>query len=148
MKVILYRDVPSLGEEDSLVDVSEGYARNYLLPKKLAGPATPAALSSLEKRRVEKEKKMSEKKAEFEELARRLSSLELSIPVDAGEGGKLFGSVTTQDIAVAIQSAAQIDVDKKKIELSEPIKIVGEYSIPLKLFADITAELKVKVIPK
>jgi large subunit ribosomal protein L9 len=148
MKLILYKDVPGLGEEDSLVDVSEGYARNYLLPKKLAGPATPAALASLEKRRAEKEKKTAEKKAEVEAMARQLSSLEISIPADAGEGGKLFGSVTTQDIAVAIQSLAQVDVDKKRIELSEPIKIVGEYDVPVRLFADITARLKVKVIPK
>jgi large subunit ribosomal protein L9 len=148
MKVILYKSVPNLGEADSLVDVSEGYARNYLLPRKLVAPATPAALAALKKRQAENEKKLTEKKAEFEELAKKLSELELSIPTDAGEGGKLFGSVTTQDIAVAIQGAAQVEIDKKKIELSEPIRVVGEYSVPVKLFQDITAQLKVKVTPK
>ncbi|MFC1637478.1 50S ribosomal protein L9 [Candidatus Margulisiibacteriota bacterium] len=148
MKVILYKAVPDLGEEDSLVDVSEGYARNYLLPKKLAATATPAALASLEKRRAANEKKLAEKKAEFEAMAQKLSELELSIATDAGEGGKLFGSVTTQDIAVAIQSAAQVEIDKKRIELAEPIRLVGEYSVPVKLFQDITAQLKVKVTPK
>ncbi len=131
-----------------MVEVSDGYARNYLLPRKLAGPATPAALSVVEGRRAEKEKRLAERKAEFEELAKRLSSLEVSIPADAGEGGKLFGSVTSQDIAEAVQKSAQIDVDKKKIELSEPIKILGEYSVPVKLSQNITADLKIKVVSK
>ena len=148
MKAILYKDVPSLGEEDSLVEVSEGYARNYLFPKKLAGPATPSAVAALEKRKAEREKVLAQKKAELEGLAEKLSALEISIAVDAGEGGKLFGSVTSQDIAEAIQRISQIDINKKKIELVDPIKVVGEYSVPVKLLQDITANLKVKVIPK
>lgn len=148
MKVILYKDVPNLGEEDSVVSVSDGYARNYLLPRKLAGPATSSALAAVEKRRAEKEKRLAEKKAEFEELAKKLSSVLISIPADAGEGGRLFGSVTAQDVATAVQQIAQIEVDKKKIELSEPIKVLGEYSVPIKLFQEITATLKVKVVSK
>ena len=100
---------------------------------------------SFTKRKAEKEKKLAEKRAEHEELAQKLSSLEVSIPVDAGESGKLFGSVTSQDIAAAVQAAAQIDIDKKKIELAEPIKVVGQYSVPVKLFQDVSATLKVKI---
>ncbi len=137
-----------LGEADSLVEVSDGYARNYLFPRKIAVPATSAEVAALEKRRSEKEKKLAEKRSEFEELAKKLSSLEFSIPVDAGEGGKLFGSVTSQDIAAEVQKSANIEIDKKKIELADPIKALGEYSIPVKLFQDVTANLKVKIIPK
>ncbi|KPJ68304.1 hypothetical protein AMJ44_06730 [candidate division WOR-1 bacterium DG_54_3] len=142
MKVILYKNVPNLGE------VSEGYARNYLLPKKLAGPTTPSAVAALEKRKAEKEKKLAEKKAELEEVAQKLSGLEISISVDAGEGGRLFGSVTSQDIAEAAQKISQIDIDKKKIELNDPIKVVGEYSVPVKIYQDISATLKVKIVAK
>ena len=145
MKVVLRKDLSNLGEEDSLIEVSNGYARNYLFPRKLAVPATSAEVSALEKRKAEKEEKLAEKRAEHEELAQKLSSLEVSIPVDAGESGKLFGSVTSQDIAAAVQAAAQIDIDKKKIELAEPIKVVGQYSIPIKLFQDVSATLKVKI---
>lgn len=145
MKIVLRKDLSNLGEEDSLIEVSSGYARNYLFPRKLAVPATPAEVAALEKRRAEREKKLAVKRAEHEELAKKLSSLEVSIPVDAGEGGKLFGSVTSQDIAAAVQTTAQIDIDKKKIELAEPIKVVGQYSVPVKLFQDVSATLKVKV---
>jgi large subunit ribosomal protein L9 len=145
MKVVLRKDLSNLGEEDSLIDVSNGYARNYLFPRKLAVPATPAEVAALEKRKAEREKKLAEKRAEHEELAQKLSSLEVSIPVDAGESGKLFGSVTSQDIAAAVQAAAQIDIDKKKIELAEPIKVIGQYSVPVKLFQDVSATLKVNI---
>jgi large subunit ribosomal protein L9 len=145
MKVVLRKDLSNLGEEDSLIDVSSGYARNYLFPRKLAVPATPAEVAALEKRKAGREKKLAAKRAEHEELAQKLSSLEVSIPVDAGESGKLFGSVTSQDIAVAVQAAAQIDIDKKKIELAEPIKVIGQYSVPVKLFQDVSATLKVNI---
>ncbi|MDD5382680.1 MAG: 50S ribosomal protein L9 [Candidatus Margulisbacteria bacterium] len=148
MKIVLFKDVPDLGEADTLVNVSEGYARNYLLPRKLAGPATPAILAGMEKRHAEKEKQRAEKKAEFEALAGKLSSQEIVIEADAGEGGKLFGSVTAQDIAEALHKACQVEVDKRKVELGDPIKLVGEYTVPVKLFKDITAELKIKVVSK
>jgi large subunit ribosomal protein L9 len=148
MKVILRREEPKLGEEDSLVEVSAGYARNYLFPRRIAVPATPAEVAALEKRNAEKEKVLAAKREEFEALAQKLSSLEVTISADAGEGGKLFGSVTPQDIADEVQRSSQIDVDKKKIELGDPIKVVGEYSVPIKIFKDISASLKVKVVAK
>ncbi|MBU0672927.1 MAG: 50S ribosomal protein L9 [Candidatus Margulisbacteria bacterium] len=148
MKIILKKAVPSVGDEDSLIEVSEGYARNFLFPRKLAGPATPVAVAAWETRRVEREKKSAARKAEQEELANKLSSLELTIGVDAGEGGKLFGSVTSQDIATEVTKVAGIEIDKKKIELSEPLKAIGDYSVSIKLFQDITAKLKVKLVSK
>jgi len=148
MKVILRKDEPKLGEEDSLVEVSAGYARNYLFPRRIAVPATPAETAALEKRKAEKEKILAAKRAEFEELAQKLSSLEITIGADAGEEGKLFGSVTSQDIADEVQRSSQIDVDKKRIDLADPIKVVGEYSVPIRIFKDISASLKVKVIAK
>lgn len=148
MKVILRKEEPKLGEEDSLVEVSAGYARNYLFPRRIAVPATPAEIAALEKRKAEKEKVLAAKRTEFEELAQKLSSLEVTISADAGEGGKLFGSVTSQDIADEVQRISQIDVDKKKIDLADPIKVVGEYSVPIKVFKDISASLKVKVLAK
>ncbi len=148
MKVVLYKAVPDLGEEDSLVEVSEGYARNYLIPRKMAVAATPSALAALEKKKAEKEKKLAEKKAGFEEQARKLSSLKISIVADAGKEGKLFGAVTSQDIANQVQKISELDIDKKKIELVEPIKAVGEYNIPVRIFQDVVATLKIKVEAK
>jgi large subunit ribosomal protein L9 len=145
MKLILYKNVPELGEEDSLVNVSQGYARNFLIPKRLAGPVTPAALEALKKRKAEKEKMLAEKKAQFIEQAEKLSALVVTILVDAGEGGKLFGSVTSQDIAAEVAKIGKIELDKKKVELAEPIKLVGTYDVPVKVFQDIKAKLKVKV---
>lgn len=148
MKVILLKEVPDLGDEDSLVDVSEGYARNYLFPRKLAGQATPAAVAGLEKRRDEREKQLAAKRAELEELAKKIAELEVEIPADTGEGGKLFGSVTTQDVAAGLNKALGIEIDKRKIVLSEPIKLVGEYTVLVKLYREINAHLKIKVVTR
>jgi len=148
MKVILRKDEPKLGEADTLVNVSDGYARNYLFPRKIAVPATAAETAALEKRKEEREKERAKKRAEFEELARKLAALELSIEADVGEEGKLFGSVTSQDIASAVHKTANIEIDKKKIELADPIKIIGEYKVPIKLYRDVSADLRVKVIAK
>lgn len=148
MKVILKKDVSNLGEEDAVVMVSDGYARNYLIPQGWAVAATKACVAAAEKRRAEKAKIMAGKKAEFEETAQKLSLLEIEILADAGEGGKLFGSVTSQDIAAAVKEKAGIEIDKKKIELSDPLKVLGEYAVPVKIFQDISANLRIKVIAR
>lgn len=114
MKVVLRKDVIDLGDEDSVLNVSEGYARNFLFPKKLAVPATSAEIVSVEKRKGTREKKVAEKRAELEKVAQQLSALEISIPAEAGEGGKLFGSVTAPEIVAALKAQAQIDLDKRK----------------------------------
>ena len=148
MKIILRKSVAKIGEEDTITEVSDGYARNYLLPRGLAVVATKKEESSAKSRLAEKEKKIAEKKAEFEELSKKLSALSIEIAVDAGEGGKLFGSVTAQDISLAVLEKAGIDLDKKKIELAEPLKILGEHTVLVKLFQDISANLKIKLTAK
>jgi len=148
MKIVVLKEVPGLGYEDDVADVSEGYARNYLLPRKLAEQATPAALAGVEKRKEDRERKLAEKRTEFSAQAETLAAQEITIGMDAGEEGKLFGSVTPQMIAEAIKAACEIKIDKRKIELTDPIKLVGDYTVTVKLFRDITAKLKVKVSAK
>lgn len=148
MKVVLRKEVIDLGDEDSVVNVSEGYARNFLFPKKLAVPATAAEIDGVEKRRGTREKKLAEKRTDLEKLAQQLAALEISIPAEAGEGGKLFGSVTAPEIVVALKEQAQIEIDKRKLELVDPIRILGDHQVKVKLFQDIVASVKVKVIPK
>jgi large subunit ribosomal protein L9 len=148
MKVILYKDVDKVGDADTLVEVSEGYARNYLIPKRLAGPATPAALAALAERQEKLRQEMEARRSELEALAQKISSLDVEIAAEAGEGGKLFGAVTSQDIAIEISKALGSEIDKKKVNLGDPIKVVGEYKVIIKLYQDITADLKLKVTPK
>lgn len=148
MKIVLRKDIETLGEKDSVLDVSEGYARNFLLPKGLAAAATSAELSAVEGRKKRREQQLEARRSEFEEMAKRLSELEVSISSDAGEGGKLFGSVTAQDIAQAVRQASQLDLDKRKIELAEPLRVLGEYTVLIKIYKDISANLKVKVVAK
>ena len=145
MKVIIKKELSSLGEIDSVVDVADGYARNYLLPRGIVLRATKAAVAGAEKRLVLREKAMEARRAEFEETAKKLSEITVEISADAGEEGKLFGSVTAQDIAEAIKTTAGIEIDKKKIELTAPIKMVGEYNAKVKIYKEITAQVRVKV---
>jgi large subunit ribosomal protein L9 len=135
-------------EDDRIENVSDGYARNYLLPRKLAILATPQAIASTEKRREKRKTELEQKRAEMRALAEKLEKLEIEISADAGEGGKLFGSITSADIAQAASQLSGAEIDKKKIELEEPIKVVGEHKVTLKLFSEVTAALKVKVSPK
>ncbi|MFH1361465.1 MAG: 50S ribosomal protein L9 [bacterium] len=148
MKIVLYKDVENLGDAFEVVKVADGYARNYLFPRNLAGPATAAALAMVEKKQAELEQKRAAKRAEFETLAEKISGLEIVIAVDVAPEGKLFGSVTSQNIIEATLAQAGIELDKKKIDLAEPIKAVGEYSLPVKLFKNISAKLRVKVEAK
>ena len=148
MKVILKKDIPDLGDADAVKDVSGGYARNYLLPRGLAVAATPAAMAVAERRKAAFELKMEARKSEFVELAKKLSSVEVLILADAGESGKLFGSITSQDVALAVREKSGLEVDKRKIELAEPIKMVGEYKVPVKIYQEIVASLNVKVVAK
>jgi large subunit ribosomal protein L9 len=148
MKVILLKEVPDLGDSDNLVEVAEGYARNYLFPRKLAVLATPKAIAEQEKRADEREKQQAAKRAELEALAKKITELEVIISADAGEGGKLFGSVTTQDVARELSKAIGTEIDKRKVVLGETIKLVGEYPALVKLYREINAHLKIKVIAR
>lgn len=141
MKVIIL-------EDDRIENVADGHARNYLLPRRLAVPATPQAIAAAEKRRDKKLAELQQKRDQFQAEADKLSSLEFTVSADAGEEGKLFGAVTAADIAKAVKQQAQFELDRKKIELEAPIKIIGEYSVKAKLFQDISATLKIKVAAK
>lgn len=141
MKVILL-------EDDKVAEVSDGYARNYLLPKGLAVLATAAAITGVEKRATKRQIELEQKKVELAALAEKLASQEIEIKADAGEEGKLFGSVTAADIAQAIKAIAGVEIDKRKIVLHESLKVVGEHTVQAKLFQDITATIKIKISAK
>ncbi|MEN2994427.1 MAG: 50S ribosomal protein L9 [Thermodesulfovibrio sp.] len=145
MRVILKEDVQGLGKAGQIVNVKDGYARNYLLPKGLALVADEKNLKVLEyqKRKIEEEAK--KKRQDAESIANRLSSLELKIQAKAGEDQKLFGSITAKDIAEALQKEG-FSVEKKQINILEPIKRLGEYEVEVKLLQNVTARLKVVVV--
>ena len=145
MEVILREHVEHLGRRGDVVKVAEGYARNYLLPRKLA-----LAVTENNKRQIEREKKLAEardaeEKATAEAIAQRLGQLEIDIPRRVGENETLYGSVTSADIAHALQ-AKGFDIDKRKVVLPEPLKALGEAHIPVKIHRDVTAQVLVKVI--
>ncbi len=145
MEVILNESIESLGKAGDIVQVSDGYARNYLIPKGIAIVANKKNIVQIEKQRAAILERAAKMKQEFEALAEQLSKLDIEIPVRVGEEEKLYGSVTSLDIAKAIEEKGY-NVDRKKIILSEPIKALGEYEIPVKLSPDVTATLKVKVV--
>jgi large subunit ribosomal protein L9 len=145
MKVILIEGVDDLGSAGQVLNVKDGYARNYLIPKKKALAATPENIRKMEQMREEIEAKQLKVRSEAEELAQRLSAMSLTIPRQAGENEKLFGSVTSIDIERALHEAG-VDVERKRILMREPIKSLGDYQVPIRLHPDVTAPLKVSVI--
>jgi len=144
-EAILLKDVETLGEKGTVVDVSKGYLRNYLIPRKLAQPATKGAIAAAEKRRESVEKAAATALASAQETAALLSKTVLTIPHQAGDDGRLFGSVTTQDIVDAIQEARGIAIDRRKIHLDEPIKHVGTYMVVVEMADGVTANVKTMV---
>ena len=147
MEVILREHIDNLGQRGDVVKVADGYARNYLLPRKLA-----LAVNESNKRQIEREKKIaavreSEEKQQAEALAERLAQVEIEIARRVGENNTLYGSVTSADIAQALE-AKGFPTDKRKISLPDPIKAVGETTVPLKLHREVTAQLRVKVVPE
>ena len=146
MKVVLLKDTVNIGDENEIVEVSEGYARNYLIPKKIAVIATDSAIKFLERNKKKAEKKLEEKKVLLREAAEKIGALSLEIKVDVGEGGKMFGSVSSSDVAAAIKEAAGIEIDKRKIHLEQHIKAPGNYPVTIKLFSDIEVKIQVAVI--
>ena len=146
MIVILLKDVKGTGKAGEVVKVSDGYARNMLLPKGLAKEATEGNIRNLEKQKEIAEEKWAEQKAAAEKQAEKISNITLTIKSKGGDSGKLFGSITSKDIADALQKQENIKVDKKKIVLDSPIKQTGEAEVTVKLFSEVTATLKVNVI--
>jgi large subunit ribosomal protein L9 len=144
MQIILQEDVEKLGTRGQVVSVAEGYARNFLLPRMLALEATPGNMKRLEKMRAAFAKKEATEKGAAEELAKLLTGVSLSLVRKAGENDQLFGSVTSADVSDALAAQGYI-IDKRKIALDDPIKLVGEFEIPLKLHREVTASVKLVV---
>ena len=145
MIVILNKDVKGTGKAGDVVKVSDGYARNMLFPKKLGLEATQGNIRHLEKQKAIAAEKKAEEKAAAKKQAEKIGKLTVTIKTKAGDGGKIFGSITSKDIAEGLKSQHGIEVDKKKIQLSSPIKQTGEMSVDIKLYSEVSAELKVKV---
>lgn len=146
MKVILLKDVKGLGKEGELVDSKTGYARNFLFPKKLAVEATPANLKKWEEDNQIKEEKRQEDIAEANELKAKLESIEVLIKAKGGSEGKLFGSITSQDISNQLEKQEGIKIDKRKIELKDNIKNPGLVKLDVKVYPEILAKLSVNVV--
>jgi large subunit ribosomal protein L9 len=145
MKIIFLKDVKDIGSADTVKDVSDGYARNYLIPKGVAVIADKGTLKSLDARLKISAEGLEKERAELSKIASKLDGAEIGIQVDVGENGKLFGSVTHQDIAQKIYESLGIEVDKKKIVLDQPIKTTGLFEVPVKFAPDISASVKVNV---
>lgn len=145
MIVILTQDVKGTGKAGEVVKVSDGYARNMLIPKGLAKEATQGNVRNLEKQKAIADQKRQEQKAAAEVQAGELEKITLKMTSKGGDNGKLFGSITSKDIADALQEQEGISIDKKKIEMEGPIKQAGETTVTLKLFHDVSAQLKVEV---
>jgi large subunit ribosomal protein L9 len=147
IQLVLQNDVENVGKSGDLVKVRPGYARNYLLPRSLAVPATSAQVNRITHEKAVALAKSEKLKKESTELATKLSALTIKLAQAVGDDGKLFGSVTTKDIEAAVKALGFV-VDRKKMHLAEPIKALGSYEVPLKLVSDVVATLKVEVVKK
>lgn len=146
MKVILLENVKALGKKGDIVNVSDGYARNAILPKKLGVEATSKNLNDLKLQNQHADKVAAENLEHAKELAEVVAEKKVVVKIKAGEGGKIFGSVSTKEIAQAAKEQAGLELDKKKMVLSDPIKALGTYEIPVKLHPKVTAKLSVQVV--
>ena len=148
MKVILLSDVKGIGRKDEIINANDGYARNFLLPKGLAEEANNSNLSKLKAKQDSKAYKKEEDKKEALKIKDQIEKITLKIEVKAGENGKIFGGVTSKEISDKLKAQNNIEVDKKKIELKETIKTVGNFTVTLKLFEGVVAKLKLEIIGK
>lgn len=146
MRVILTRAVKGLGQHDDVVSVADGYARNFLFPRKLAIPATGGSLAELEKRRKAEEERGEKAIEEAKELAEKLAEVQLTIQGKVGAGTKLYGAITHADIAEALEQQTGIKIDKRKVEIDEPIKSLGSYDVPIRFHREVVAHLKLEVV--
>ncbi|MBO5426648.1 MAG: 50S ribosomal protein L9 [Lachnospiraceae bacterium] len=146
MKVILLQDVKSLGKKDEIVNVSDGYARNFVLPKKLGVEATPKNLNDLKLKKANEDKVAAAKLAEAKDLAEKLKDQSVTLTMKVGEGGRTFGSISSKEIAEAMKKQLGYDIDKKKIVIKDQIKSIGTTIIDIKLHSQVTAKFNVKVI--
>jgi len=145
MKVILLEDVKSLGKKGQIVDVNDGYARNFILPKKKGLEATNKNLNDLKLQKQNEEKVAQEILDAAKDLAKKIEAGKVEVKIKTGEGGRTFGSVSSKEIAVAVKEQMGYDIDKKKIQMKDAIKNLGTFTVPVKLHPKVTAELKVHV---
>ena len=146
MKVILMQDIADQGKQGDVVNVSDGYARNYLFPRKLAVEAAGGALKNLQAKHALEDRRAEKMLHDAEKTADQLRDKTVTLPVRAGENSRLYGRVTAADIAEAAQKSLGVTLDKRKVGLLDPIKAVGEYEVPIKLHRDVTVPLKVAVV--
>lgn len=147
MEVILYENIPNLGETGDIVNVKDGYARNFLIPRKKAVLADPSKIREMEHKKRVAAAKQTKMKSHYEEMAKKLAALVLTIAREAGEEEKLFGSVTSIDIVNALRIEG-FTIDKKNVKLEEPIKKIGAYEVSVRLHPEVTGKVKVEVIKK
>ena len=145
MKVILLKDIKGTGKKDQIIEVSDGFGRNYLLPRKLAVEATSEALNSIEKSKSAAKHREDVKKNDAEQAARELKGKTVTVKVRAGENGRLYGSITTQEIADALKAQYKIELDKRKIELDEKVTSVGQTTITLKMYAGVATKMNLVI---
>ena len=145
MKIILLEDVKALGKKGEIVNVSDGYARNCIFPKKLGLEATSKNLNDLKLQKANEDKKAQALLDEAKELAKKVEAGKVTLSIKVGEGGRTFGSVSSKEIAAEVKKQMDLDIDKKKIQLKDAIKTLGTHEVPVKLHAKVTATLKVVV---
>ena len=148
MKVIFMEDVPNVGKAGQIKDVADGYGSNYLIPHKLAVAAKPGDIKNVEAQIKARARVAAKTEAEMKALADELENKEITIKAKVGQQDRLYGSITSADVAAGLASAFKVNVDKKKIELSEPIRNIGSYDVTIKLGKDIAAKIKVTVAPE
>lgn len=145
MKIILLQDVKALGKKGEIVEVNPGYARNFVLPKKLGVEATPQALNDLKLKNQNDAKVAAENLADAKALAEKLSAASVTAEIKVGEGGRAFGSISSKEVSELVKKQLNLTVDKKKIQVKDPIKGLGSYKVAVKLHPEVTAELLVNV---
>ena len=146
MKVILQQDVLKVGNEGDVVTVADGYARNFLLPRKLAVQSIGGALKNIQLRQALEERRTEKLKAQADQNATALEGKTVRVPAKSGAGDRLYGSITAQDIADAIKNSLSVTVDKRKIHISNPIKALGTFNVPIKLHREVTVPLTIEVV--
>lgn len=146
MDIVLLEDVKALGKKGQVVKVNDGYARNFILPKKLGVEATPKNLNDLKLQKANDAKIAAEQLAAAKDLGEKLEKASVTLAIKAGEGGRAFGAVSSKEIAAAISEQLGLEVDKKKIVLNTPIKAIGSFEVSVRLHRDVTAKLAVKVV--
>jgi large subunit ribosomal protein L9 len=145
MKVILKQDVKGLGKKEQMVEASDGYARNYLLPRGLAVEATSSNVNIMKTKKEAEAQKKEREIAQARELAKKIKDITLTLKVKAGENGKLFGSITSKDVSEALKSQQKIDIDKKKLIMPDALKSVGTFEVEVKLYPEISSKFTVKI---